>query len=318
MPRYWAIAPSSSDDPDLYDAVWNYDLANGIISIGWRELGDISSLDDVQIRERLYKELPAYKQKPGAATTAARMLHKFYHVIAPGDVIFARWGLKMIAGVGTVKRTAYYDPDKLLPVFEQFGPEYAAMAHPNFIDVEWREDMRDEEYEDRVFGLTTLHEIAEDKARELLEDDERPIPPGNNPQEAERSTNFALERYLEDFIVSNFSTVFQGKLEILTDPVEGIIGQQYSTDVGVIDILAQDASTGDFVVIELKRGKAADKVVGQVLRYMGWVAESLCDKNQHVSGLIICGEPDEKLDYALKMLSNVSVKYYRVDFRLHD
>ncbi len=318
MPRYWAIAPSSSDDSELYDAVWDYDLANGIISIGWRELGDISSLDDVQIRDRLYVELPGYKDKPGTAMTAARMLYKFYHKIAPGDVIFARWGLKMIAGVGTVKRTAYYDPDKLLPLFEQFGPDYAAIAYPHHIEIEWREDRRDVEFEGRMFGLTTLHVITEEKARILLGGGvESPLPePGD--LEIEGPEGFRLEQHLEDFIVSNFSTVFQGKLEILTDPVEGIIGQQYSTDVGVIDILAQDASTGDFVVIELKRGMAADKVVGQVLRYMGWVAENLCDGNQQVSGLIICGEPDMKLDYALEMVRNVSVKYYRVDFQLYD
>ncbi len=316
MSRYWAIAPADSRDPDLYDAVWEYDLANGIISIGWRELGDISSLDDTQIRDRICNMWPNYTA--GAAMTAARMLHKFYHSIAPGEIIFARRGTKQIAGIGTVKRTACYDPDRVLPLFGQFGTDYESIAYPHHIEVEWRDDRRDDEYEDPIFGMTTLHEVAEDKALWLLEDEDDSGPTESNDPDVTSPTEFALERYLEDFIVSNFIAVFQGKLELLTDPEVGPIGQQYQTEVGVIDILALDASTGDFVVIELKKGRQADKVVGQVLRYMGWVAENLCEGSQRVSGLIICGEPDVKLTYALKMVNNVSIKYYRVDFRLED
>jgi hypothetical protein len=36
-------------------------------------------------------------------------------------------------------------------------------------------------------------------------------------------------------------------------------------------------------VIELKKGKASDSVVGQVQRYMGYVKDELVEKNQRVS-----------------------------------
>jgi RecB family endonuclease NucS len=32
---------------------------------------------------------------------------------------------------------------------------------------------------------------------------------------------------------------------------------------------------GDFVVVETKKGKESDKVVGQIQRYMGWVKRNL-------------------------------------------
>ena len=38
------------------------------------------------------------------------------------------------------------------------------------------------------------------------------------------------------------------------------------TDVGTIDILAQETSSNAFVVAELKKGREFDKVAGQVLR----------------------------------------------------
>lgn len=316
MPRYWAIAPADSTNPDLYDAVWEYDLANGVISIGWRELGDVSSLSDTEIRDRMRERWPDYT--PGAAMTAARMLHKFYHTIAPGDVIFARRGTTQIAGVGTVNKTAYYDPNKVLGIFGHFGPDCEAIAYPHHIDVEWREDLRDEAYDGPIFGLTTLHEVSAEKAEWILAGGDEPDSIPTDDAESGMSPEFVLEKYLEDFIVSNFDAVFQGMLKLYSDPDDGRTGQQYRTEAGVIDILAQDADIGDFVVIELTKGRPAEKVVGQVLKYMGWVSENLCDEDQPVSGLIICGEPDAKLDYALKMVSNVSVKYYRVDFRLED
>lgn len=57
-------------------------------------------------------------------------------------------------------------------------------------------------------------------------------------------------------------------------------------------------------------------VVGQILRYMGWVREHLCEQKQRVRGIIICRDRDESLDYALSMIENVEVRLYRVDFRL--
>ena len=74
----------------------------------------------------------------------------------------------------------------------------------------------------------------------------------------------------------------------------------------------------NYVVIELKKGKSSDVVVGQILRYMGWIKEHLCENDkQGVRGIIICRDRDERLDYALSMIKNiVEVRLYRVDFRL--
>ncbi len=71
--------------------------------------------------------------------------------------------------------------------------------------------------------------------------------------DVEDVTEFVLEKYLEDFIVSNFATIFQGKLVLYRDPEENVVGQQYTTDVGIIDILAIEPSTNNLIVIELKK-----------------------------------------------------------------
>jgi len=128
---------------------------------------------------------------------------------------------------------------------------------------------------------------------------------------------FALEKYLEEFIVSNFKSIFKGRLQIYSDEA-GADGQQYATDIGPIDILATEPKTHSYVVIELKKGRPSDQVVGQVLRYMGWVKKNLCKSEQLARGLIICSDPDPKLSYAIEMTNNVDVRYYTVSFSLRE
>ncbi len=95
-----------------------------------------------------------------------------------------------------------------------------------------------------------------------------------------------------------------------------MIGQQYRTSIGPIDILGINKSKSDFLIMELKRDRASDHVVGQTLRYMGWVKEHLCKPSQTVSGCIIAHAHDEKLKYALKEVPNIRFMKYEVDFRL--
>ena len=71
-------------------------------------------------------------------------------------------------------------------------------------------------------------------------------------------------------------------------------------------------------MIELKKGRPADQVVGQILRYMGWVKRNLCKEGKAVKGLIICRDPDTKLSYALEMTTNIDVRYYSVSFKLRE
>ena len=75
-------------------------------------------------------------------------------------------------------------------------------------------------------------------------------------------------------------------------------GRQYSTTVGPIDLLAIDTKTGEYVVIELKKGRSADKVYGQCSRYMGWIRKNLAAKGVKVHGVIVARAIDDKLKAA--------------------
>lgn len=127
---------------------------------------------------------------------------------------------------------------------------------------------------------------------------------------------FYMEKQLEDFIIDNWQTSELGSKYDLIHEEGVLISQQYRTSIGPIDILVKDKASGGYVVLELKRNQTSDDTVGQIMRYMGWVAENLHDKN--VKGIIIAGKYDEKLHYAQTLIPSIEVYLYEVQFSLKE
>ena len=126
---------------------------------------------------------------------------------------------------------------------------------------------------------------------------------------------FALEKHLEDFLVQNWKQTELGKRYDLFQDENGN-SQQYPTDTGPIDILAVSKDKKELLVVELKKGRASDSVVGQIQRYMGYVIEELAEKNQTVHGVIIALEDDQRIRRALKVAVNIEFYRYEVSFKL--
>jgi len=127
---------------------------------------------------------------------------------------------------------------------------------------------------------------------------------------------FALEKHLEDFLVENWAQTDFGKDYDVFEEEGEKVGQQYQTDSGPIDVLAIGKDKKELLVLELKKGRANDVVVGQLLRYMGYVHQELAEENQTVRGVIIALEDDPKLRRALAMAPNISFFRYQINFKL--
>jgi len=137
-----------------------------------------------------------------------------------------------------------------------------------------------------------------------------------NDETVEEPGLFALEKHLEEFLVTNWKNTTLGKqYDIFEDEGEKV-GQQYPTDTGQIDILAVSKNKRALLVIELKKGRASDVVVGQILRYMGFVKEVLAENGQEVKGVIIAMEDDQRIKRALSMVQNIDFYRYEVTFKL--
>ena len=114
-------------------------------------------------------------------------------------------------------------------------------------------------------------------------------------------TSISLERDIEDHLVNNLDAIERG----LT-----LVGRQFTTDVGRVDILAQDAA-GTRVVIEIKVGEAKDSAIGQIARYLGWFARTDGDAP---CGILIAGEFPGGVRYAAPAIPTLTLLIYKVHF----
>lgn len=127
---------------------------------------------------------------------------------------------------------------------------------------------------------------------------------------------FVLEKHLEDFLVANWGQTELGKTHDIYEEDGQLKGQQYPTDTGPMDILAISKDKKELLVVELKKGRASDAVVGQVLRYMGFVMQELAEPNQAVRGVIIALEDDQRMRRALVMTPLIDFYRYQISFKL--
>ncbi len=129
-------------------------------------------------------------------------------------------------------------------------------------------------------------------------------------------STFQMEKHLEEFLVQNWKQTEFGRDYNIFEEEGEVVGQQYQTDTGPIDILAVSKDKKILLVIELKRGRASDGVVGQIQRYMGYVKEELAEKGQTVKGVIIALEDDLRIRRALAVATNIEFYRYQVSFKL--
>lgn len=127
---------------------------------------------------------------------------------------------------------------------------------------------------------------------------------------------FAMESHLEEFLIQNWGQTDLGKEYDIFEEEGEQVGQQYPTDTGPVDILAISKNKKELLVVELKKGRASDAVVGQILRYMGYVAQELAEPGQTVRGVIIALEDDQRIRRALAMTPSVSFYRYQISFKL--
>ena len=126
-----------------------------------------------------------------------------------------------------------------------------------------------------------------------------------------------VETKLEQWLVDNWSEVdFGASLKLYEEEGE-VVGQQYNTGiVGRIDLLCVDEDSYELVVIELKRGRPSDEVVGQLARYVGWVSEHLSG-GRNVSGIILAPDFDDKLRYAVRAIPGAKLLRYKTRFEVN-
>jgi hypothetical protein len=121
----------------------------------------------------------------------------------------------------------------------------------------------------------------------------------------------ALEQHLEDLLIQQWDFLpWATEVEYLGRQVE-------CGSLGRVDILARDRTSGDCVVIELKRDQGDDEVVGQCSRYMGWMKQHRADPiGVDVRGIIVAHNITDRLRAAVLPHGNIRVYTYQFSVAL--
>ncbi len=136
------------------------------------------------------------------------------------------------------------------------------------------------------------------------------------PKRRLRVQEFASERGLEDALVAQMEKgqdVFGLGLKVY-DHKGDRYGRQYRTDVGIIDILAEDPQ-GDLWAVELKKDAGYDDPYLQTLRYVEWLERNKAAKGQKVYGLICTGAAKPQLVQQVREDPRVRLFTYRISYR---
>ena len=127
---------------------------------------------------------------------------------------------------------------------------------------------------------------------------------------------FGLEKHLEEFLIANWGSTLLGRNYDIYQVDGEMVGQQFPSDTGPMDILAISKDQKELLVVELKKGRASDVVVGQIQRYMGYAVAELAEPGQKVKGVIIGLEDDLRIRRALAVAPNIEFYRYEVNFKL--
>ena len=101
--RYWLYAAGDGS------VNWESDYEEGIMAIGWQDMGDLMAYGSKEEMRRKMKEL--YGDN-GSYKNQVHATWQFANELKPGDVVFVKKGRKQILGRGVVEGEYVHDPDR--------------------------------------------------------------------------------------------------------------------------------------------------------------------------------------------------------------
>ncbi len=262
-------------------------------------------------REFNEKFIPVYlKKHPEKTKIAAGLACGFTHTISKGirmgDIVLCPDGSGSYY-VGEITGDYEYLQGKVLPHRRK------VQWYPNKIE----RAQLSQEFQRSIRAAGTVVNITRyaEEIENFISGD-RPPSIVATDESIEDPSVFALEKHLEDFLVQNWEHTELGQQYDIVEEEGELVGQQYPSDTGPIDILAISHDKKELLVVELKKGRISDIVVGQVQRYMGYVKDELAEEGQKVRGVIIALEDDNRLRRALSVAQDIDFYTYKIDFKL--
>ena len=296
---------------DFNIEIWQNCRKNGRAALGWKQWseGEIPNLSSFQKAMR------------------------YFRAMKKGDRIIAFLKDRRLGGIGTI--TKPYDEMTFDP---QLHPGTKDPDFGRVIHVAWEDEdvpppneasrMQPDEFHGFawVAAVNPLKEDAFDRLAKIMRDRKRWEPIAELAEERETEDKIAEEPVEEEWLSplreAALRKILARNLALLEPGLKPFDAKEGAEEIpvgaaGRIDLLCKDAN-GNLVVVELKRDTSSDRVVGQLLRYMGYVKENKLPKGKVVRGMIVAHEHDEHLRLALQAIPNVEMKLYEVSVSIRN
>ncbi len=286
-------------------------LAEGWIGTGW--------LADIDLTSELTENHAQFRKKfnpvvlevdrvstPIAAGLACGMTFTVAAFIQPGDIVLSG------------------KPNGDYQIGEVTGSYYYAKGQPlpHRRPVRWRSHtVKKSQLSQplrKSFSIGTVQwfDYQDPEKQMAIEEELERLASGLLPDEAEvekfdEQIRFQAEMELEEFLERHWSkTSFSAGYDF-------VARQMLLDDAGRLDILAKSKDGREYLIIELKLGRASDRVIGQLQSYMGYLQSSgYCAHGETVRGIIIGSSEDPKIRHALKVTQNIEFYVYEMQFNM--
>lgn len=208
--RYWLYAPGQSASR------WKEFYENGIMAIGWGEIGDLTAFSS---KSEIANSMKAVFEDTKSHKNDALATWQFAYEMKPGDIVFAKKGRDTVIGRGVVESGYIYDDsseDEYNNTRKVKWTDIGEWEHPGQAAMKTLTDIT--QYTEYVEKLNAMFDT---------EDDDDDIEVDETPLNTYTKENFLADVYISEKQYDTLEGLLRKKLNVILQGAPGV-GKTYA------------------------------------------------------------------------------------------
>ncbi|MED9969177.1 MAG: winged helix-turn-helix domain-containing protein [Ruminococcus sp.] len=208
--RYWLYAPGQSASR------WKEFYENGIMAIGWGEIGDLTAFSS---KSEIANSMKAVFEDTKSHKNDALATWQFAYEMKPGDIVFAKKGRDTVIGRGVVESGYIYDDsseDEYNNTRKVKWTDIGEWEHPGQAAMKTLTDIT--QYTEYVEKLNAMFDT---------EDDDDDIEVDETPLNIYTKENFLADVYISEKQYDTLEGLLRKKLNVILQGAPGV-GKTYA------------------------------------------------------------------------------------------